>query len=103
MSDFKTGRCGFSVAFTGTNETTSFTWKEVLSQPTDFMFFGAPLNATRSFDKAMKKISNLHTLHHRFVAFYDHFEGDVEAYLAPINSYLARRNDIISRETRAPP
>ena len=101
MSDFKHGMCGFSVSFVGTDETTSFTWKEVIAQPTDFMFYGAPLNVTRSFDEAMKNLSSLDTLHHRFVAFYDHFEGDVEACLALINSYLARRCDILTSKAAA--
>ena len=101
MTDFKSGRCGFSVSFSGTKESTSFTWKEVMSQPKDFMFFGAPLNVTRSFDEALKNLTSLHTLHHRFVSFYDHFEGDVEACLALINSYLARRTDILANKAAA--
>ena len=32
MTDFKHGKCGFSVSFVGTNETTSFTWKEVIAR-----------------------------------------------------------------------
>ena len=103
MTDFKSGRCGFSVSFSGTKESTSFTWKEVMSQPKDFMFFGAPLNVTRSFDEALKNLTSLHTLHHRFVSFYDHFEGDVEACLALINSYLARRTDILANKAAGSP
>ena len=101
MNDFKHGRCGFSVSFVGTDETTSFTWKEVIALPTEFMFFGAPLNVTRSFDEAMKSIKSLDTLHHRFVAFFDHFEGDVESCLALINSYLARRGEILTSKAAA--
>ena len=100
MKDFKRGQCGFTVSFHDTPESTAFTWKDVLARPTATMFFGAPLSVCRSFDEALKNITNLHSLHHRFVAYYDHFEGDVVACLSLLNTYMSRRYDILSAKSR---
>ena len=47
-----------------------------------------------------KNIETMTSLHHRFVLYYDHFEGDVEACLCLYNSYLAKRMWILEREDK---
>ena len=85
-NDFSGGHAGFSVVASGCNGCLTFTWKEVTNNPTSFMFFRAPSSA-RCFDVVFKDVTVLNKLHHRFLQFYDEFEGDAVACLALHNSY----------------
>ena len=95
--DVLSGHKGFDVVFDGTGGKHNFTWKQVLLNPTEFMFFGPPLTMSRSYDRIFKDINNFTTLHHRFVNYYRHFIGDVTACLSLYNSYLTRRMAIMEK------
>ena len=40
------------------------------------------------------------TLYHRFKCYYDEFEGDVDAYVALYNTYLHRKNILLSKQMK---
>ena len=46
---------------------------------------------TRSFDKTFKDVSDLNKLYHRFISFYNEFEGDANSCLSIYNSYMSRK------------
>ena len=89
-NDFSGGHAGFSVVASGCSGCLTFTWKEVANHPTSFMFFGAP-TSPRCFDVVFKDVTDKNKLHHRFLQFYDEFEGDSVACLALHNSYVMAR------------
>jgi len=98
-NDFSGGHAGFSVVASGCNGCLTFTWKEVATNPTSFMFFGAPSSA-RCFDVVFKDVTVLNKLHHRFLQFYDEFEGDAVACLALHNSYVMARLTAVEKKSR---
>jgi len=61
------------------------------------MFFGPLLNMSRSYDIVYKNMKTLTSLYHRFVLYYDHFEGGIEACLRLYNLYLAKRMWILEK------
>mmetsp|Transcript_19925 Transcript_19925/g.34285 ORF Transcript_19925/g.34285 Transcript_19925/m.34285 type:complete len:106 (-) Transcript_19925:685-1002(-) len=70
--------------------------------PSTFMFFGAPLQMSRSYDLLFKNAEAFKTIHHRFTTYYQHFEGEVEASLCLYNSYLAKRCAIFEKNNATP-
>ena len=91
INDWKTRKGDFQVSFPGTEKVHTFNWREIVEGPSTFMFFGAPLTMTRSFDSIFQRCTEEATLHHRFINHYDEFEGDVISCLSLYNSYLHRR------------
>ena len=89
--DFKTGMGGLQLKFLHTNIYHAFTWKEIQANPRSLMFFGQPTSTTRAFDGIFRCCTNPSTLHHRYISFYDEFEGDTTACLALENAYLHAR------------
>ena len=61
-------------------------------------FFGPPLSWNRSFDSIFQNAKTLHTIHHRFVCYYDHLLGDVTASLALQNAYLSKRVSLLEKQ-----
>ena len=80
-NDYPGGHSEFSVAVSGYSGRITFTWKEVANHPTSVMFFGAP-SSPRCYDVVFKDVTDKNKLHHRFLQFYDEFEGDDVACLA---------------------
>ena len=89
--DVNGGIGGFKVNFGSCDACHHFTWRQILNFPSSFMFFGAPLTHCRSFDNIFKDLNTFESIHQRFILYYDHVEGDVEATLTLFNSYLARK------------
>ena len=89
--DFKTGMGGLQLKFLHTDIRHALTWKEIQSNPLSIMFFGQPTCTTRAFDGIFRCCTNPSTLHHRYISFYDEFEGDITACLALENAYLHAR------------
>ena len=79
--EFKTGKAGFQIHFVGTDKKAAFTWKEIISSPLTFMFFGPPLTKSRSFDLIFHRVRSMDTLHSRFLAYYNETVGDLNACL----------------------
>jgi len=98
--DFDNGNGGFQVGFPGAGVVHDFNWKQLANNPSAIMFFGPPLNMSRSYDLIFKNIETLNSLHQRFVLYYNHFEGDVEACLCLYNSYLAKRMAILESDAK---
>ena len=96
-SDFANRRGGIGVKFDGTNECHHFLWNTILDYPSTFLFFGAPLSQCRSFDSIFNDCKSTSTIHHRFLAYYHEFEGDVQACLALYNAYLHKRSYILAQ------
>ena len=89
--DFKTGMGGLQLKFLHTDIRHALTWKEIQSNPLSIMFFGQPTCTTRAFDGIFRCCTNPSTLHHRYISFYNEFEGDITACLALENAYLHAR------------
>ena len=87
--DFSKGLGGFAVEFEGCSIGCHFIWRDIINNPSAFMFFGAPLEMCRSCDLIFKNCETLEAIYHRFINYYDHCEGDVESCLCLYNSYLA--------------
>ena len=96
---FSGGHAGFSVAASGCNGCLTITWKEVANNPTSFMFFGAPSSA-RCYNVVFKDVTNTNKFHHRFLQFYDEFEGDSVACLALHNSYVMAQLAAVGKASR---
>ena len=54
QNDFKDGNGGLHVRFNGTSFVSHFNWKQVINNPSTFMFFGAPFSINRSYDIIFK-------------------------------------------------
>ena len=87
--DLKGGHSGFQVAFEGKGKVKCFTWKEILDNPSRYMFFRHPLNMSWAYDIVFKNIKKLDKLQDRLICYYNYFQGDTNAYLSLYNSYLA--------------
>ena len=86
---------GFCIQLDGVAKAFHMNWKQIILNPSVFMFFGAPLSMGRSFDNIFSKLTNLDLLHARFLAYYDEFEGDVNACIGLYNAYLQKRLSIL--------
>ena len=100
-SDLKGGHAGFGISFADSTDTATFTWRDILKHPSTFMFFGPPVATSRSFDKIFMNPTKVETLHHRYISYYDHFEGDVNACLALHNAYLSKKSSLQEKEIKA--
>ena len=84
--NFFEGHGGFVVLFDGTSHQKHMIWKNiVVYNPSTFVFFGPPLDMNCSYDNLFNG-TNASNMHKRFLTFYDHFEGDVNACLCLLNS-----------------
>ena len=87
-NEFKFGKAGFQVQFVETDKKAAFTWKEIISSPLTFMFFGPPLTKSRSFDHIFHEVKSMNTLHARLLAYYNETVGDLNACLFLKSAYL---------------
>ena len=99
-ADVKEGIGGFKVTFDGCDARHHFNWRQILRNPSSFMFFGAPLSMCRSFDNVFKSLNTSESLNNRFVLYYDHVEGDVEASVSLYNSYMARKCKVLENKLK---
>ena len=51
--DFKKSNVGFRVRFASTTRETHVNWKQLVTDPSTYMIFGAPLSVARSFDSIL--------------------------------------------------
>ena len=95
--DFHQSNAGFKVSFPGTAKETHLNWNQLVTQPSTFMCFGAPLSVARSFDNIFAGLRNMNTLHARFLCFWREFEGDAQACCSLYNAYLSRKMWIVEK------
>ena len=74
-------------------------WRDIVENPSSFMFFGAPLSSNRAFDSIFKKLSTASTMHRRFLGHYAEHEGDVVSCLALLDAYTFRRLAVLQKAT----
>ena len=98
--DFNKKDGEFEVRFDGTNKIKRFNWKTLVDDSSSIKFFGAPLSQPHTFDFVFKGPTEEATHYHRFIKFYDEYEGDVNACLALYNCYLSRRLAVMEGEMK---
>ena len=91
---FERGTGGFCIQLDGVAKAFHMNWKQIILNPSVFMFFGAPLSMGRSFYNIFSKLTKLDSFHARFCAYYDEFKGDVNACLGLYNVILQKRLSI---------
>jgi len=99
-ADVTGGRSGFKFKFDGFEKDTHVTWREVLNNPSAFMFFGTPVAMSQSYGLIFKNAETFQAVHHCFINYCNHFEGGVKASLCLLNSYLAACASVLKKKLK---
>ena len=100
IRDYNNRSGGFQVHFDGTNQKHFFDWMQIIQNPTTFMLFGAPLSTSRAYDSIFYDMKDVANLNKRYLTYYDHFLGDVNACLCLQNAYLSRKIAIVEASVK---
>mmetsp|Transcript_24341 Transcript_24341/g.39568 ORF Transcript_24341/g.39568 Transcript_24341/m.39568 type:complete len:145 (+) Transcript_24341:103-537(+) len=100
QADVTGGRAGFKFKFDGFEKDTHITWRKVLNNPFTYMFFGAHVSMSWSYNLIFKNAETFQAVYHCFINYYNHFEGDVEASLCLRYSYLTARASVLEKKLK---
>ena len=78
------------MAFDETDETMTFSWKDVIDRCEDVMFFGRPFDGVRPFDDLFKNKKDVEYAHHVFRQFASEYKGDARASAQLYAAYQKR-------------